>query len=153
VVVVNLRVADLIAFAAISLSAGCSLGDSESYGSYDECILKAASGAPNADAVNLMKDSCFREFSISKEIDLQVTESLNSDRMISVSNRTDYIVTQFSVDAGELGEWEQVEWIEPHGWVDSETPDGRLDIVKAAKERKIKAKSIRVIETGKLAKD
>ena len=137
----------------ISFLGGCSLVRGESYGSYDECILKAVSDAPNADAVNLMKESCLREFSISKKIDLEVTESLNSDRMISISNRTDYIVTQFSVDAGDLGEWEQVEWIEPHGWVDSETPDGRLDIVRAAKERKIKARSIRVIETGELAND
>lgn len=133
-----------------SLCGGCSLGSSAGYESYDECILQAVSGAPNADAVNLMKESCLREFSLSKEVDLEVTESLNSDKMISVSNRTEYIVTQFSIDAGELGEWEQVEWIEPHGWVDSDTPDGRLDIVKAAKERKIRAKSIRVIETGKL---
>lgn len=150
---VNRQHLSLIVLFLASLCGGCSLGGSESYGSYDECILNAVSDAPNADAVNLMKESCLREFSVSKAVDLEVTESLNSDRMISISNRTDYIITQFSVDAGDLGKWEQVEWIEPHGWVDSETPDGRQDIVKAAKQRKIKAKSIRVIETGKLAKD
>ncbi|NJM31601.1 MAG: hypothetical protein HC848_00245 [Limnobacter sp.] len=120
--------------------------------SYDDCILNSVASAPNESAVELVRESCLRKFTIVKEIPLKVTHSLNSQSKITISNPSDYIVTQVAVDAGDLGEWEQSEWIEPHGWIDTDAPDASLEFVKAAKGGKVEAMSLRVIEVDASAK-
>lgn len=142
----------LVAVLSLSCVAGCDVNTPIEDSSYDDCILNSVASAPNENAVELVRESCLRKFTVVKQIPLKVTHSLNSKNRITISNPSDYIVTQMAVDAGDLGEWEQSEWIEPHSWIDTDAPDTSLEFLKAAKNGKVKAMSLRVIGVDASAK-
>ncbi|WP_446654459.1 hypothetical protein [Blastomonas sp.] len=103
----------------------------------------------NEAAISVVQASCLRTYEKKFVKKIEVIHDRDKDGMLTVSNDTDHVITQFSVGLTEDTGYTIEAWIEPGKWYDFAVPKNvSKDFVEAAKKGKLLARAERGVQVA-----